>query len=71
MINMGEKYIKREFNMEPTQETYTIVRYQSGTFSKQLDEIVTESPITIKLNGKEYVTVVCTPTYIEDMVIGF
>ncbi|MED3190035.1 sulfurtransferase FdhD, partial [Bacillus toyonensis] len=29
--------------MEPTQETYTIVRYQSGTFSKQLDEIVTES----------------------------
>ncbi len=57
--------------MEPTQETYTIVRYQSGTFSKQLDEIVTESPITIKLNGEEYVTVVCTPNYIEDMVIGF
>ena len=57
--------------MGPTQETYTIVRYQSGTFSKQLDEIVTESPITIKLNGEEYVTVVCTPNYIEDMVIGF
>ncbi|PFD38484.1 formate dehydrogenase family accessory protein FdhD [Bacillus cereus] len=57
--------------MEPTQETYTIVRYQSGTFSKQTDEIVTESPITIKLNSEEYVTVVCTPNYIEDMVIGF
>ncbi|MDG2794910.1 formate dehydrogenase accessory sulfurtransferase FdhD [Vibrio parahaemolyticus] len=57
--------------MGPTQETYTIVRYHSGTFSKQIDEIVTESPITIKLNGEEYVTVVCTPNYIEDMVIGF
>ena len=43
----------------------------TGTFSKQTDEIVTESPITIKLNGEEYVTVVCTPNYIEDMVIGF
>ncbi|MFB5252649.1 formate dehydrogenase accessory sulfurtransferase FdhD [Bacillus mycoides] len=57
--------------MGPIQETYTIVRYQSGTFSKQTDEVVTESPITIKLNSEEYVTVVCTPNYIEDMVIGF
>ncbi|WP_249727437.1 formate dehydrogenase accessory sulfurtransferase FdhD, partial [Bacillus paralicheniformis] len=57
--------------MGPTQETYTIVRYQSGTFSKQLDQIVRESPVTIKLNGEEYVTVVCTPNYIKDMVIGF
>ncbi|MCQ6575325.1 sulfurtransferase FdhD, partial [Bacillus wiedmannii] len=51
--------------MGPTQETYTIVRYQSCTFSKQLDEIVTESPITFKFNGEEYVSVVCTPNYIE------
>ena len=69
---MWEKiHIKGEFHMGPTQESYTIVRYHSGTFSKQTDEIVTESPITIKLNGEEYVTVVCTPNYIEDMVIGF
>ncbi|MGQ0516883.1 hypothetical protein ACT453_41000, partial [Bacillus sp. D-CC] len=53
--------------MGPTQERYTIVRYHSGTFSKQTDEIVTESPITIKLNGEEYVTVVCTPNYIEEI----
>ena len=71
MMNVGENTYKREFHMGPTQESYTIVRYHSGTFSKQTDEIVTESPITIKLNGKEYVTVVCTPNYIEDMVIGF
>ncbi len=71
MINMEKKIYKGEFNMGPIQETYTIVRYQSGTFSKQTDEVVTESPITIKLNNEEYVTVVCTPNYIEDMVIGF
>lgn len=71
MINMERNTYKGEFNMGPIQETYTIVRYQSGTFSKQTDEVVTESPITIKLNSEEYVTVVCTPNYIEDMVIGF
>lgn len=68
---MGKNTYKGEFNMGPIQETYTIVRYQSGTFSKQTDEVVTESPITIKLNSEEYVTVVCTPNYIEDMVTGF
>ncbi|MEY8350271.1 formate dehydrogenase accessory sulfurtransferase FdhD [Bacillus cereus] len=57
--------------MGPVQETCKMVRYQAGAFLEQEDEIVTEYPVTIKLNGEEYVTVVCTPNYIEDMVIGF
>ncbi|WP_254610044.1 MULTISPECIES: formate dehydrogenase accessory sulfurtransferase FdhD [unclassified Bacillus (in: firmicutes)] len=57
--------------MGHVQETYKMIRYQGGVFSEQKDEIVTEYPVTIKLNGEEYVTVVCTPNYIEDMVIGF
>ncbi|EOV9527365.1 formate dehydrogenase accessory sulfurtransferase FdhD [Bacillus cytotoxicus] len=57
--------------MGPVQETYNMVHYQDGMFSEKHDEIVTETPITIKLNGEEYVTVVCTPNYIEDMVVGF
>ena len=35
------------------------------------DSIVTEFPVTIKMNGQEFVTMVSTPEYIEDMVIGF
>ncbi|CAI8987921.1 MULTISPECIES: formate dehydrogenase accessory sulfurtransferase FdhD [Bacillus] len=57
--------------MGSVQETCKMVRYQAGIFLEQEDEIVTEYPVTIKLNGEEYVTVVCTPNYIEDMVIGF
>ena len=57
--------------MGPVQETYKMIRYQAGDFLEQEDELVTEYPVTIKLNGEEYVTVVCTPNYIEDMVIGF
>jgi FdhD protein len=49
----------------------TITRYQNGTLEKVEDFIVTEAPFTIKLNQTEFATLVCTPEYIEDLVIGF
>ncbi|PEJ37021.1 formate dehydrogenase family accessory protein FdhD [Bacillus pseudomycoides] len=71
MMNRKKNTYEGENSMEPVQETYKMIRYQGGAFSEREDEVVTESPVTIKLNGEEYVTVVCTPNYIEDMVIGF
>ncbi|MGI0534388.1 formate dehydrogenase accessory sulfurtransferase FdhD [Bacillus pfraonensis] len=71
MINSKKNTYEGENTMGPVQETCKMVRYQAGTFLEQEDKIVTEHPVTIKLNGEEYVTVVCTPNYIEDMVIGF
>lgn len=35
------------------------------------DTIATEFPLTIILNGHEFATMLCTPTHIEDLVIGF
>ncbi len=49
----------------------TITRYTQGNVEEIEDTIVTEHPITIKLNQSEFATLVCTPEYIEDMVIGF
>lgn len=49
----------------------TIVRFQNGELSQIDDTIVTEFPITIKLNREEFATLVCTPEHIEEMVIGF
>ncbi|WP_409299703.1 formate dehydrogenase accessory sulfurtransferase FdhD [Peribacillus sp. SCS-155] len=37
----------------------------------KVDNVVTEFPVTVKLNGEEFVTMVCSPEYIEDMVIGY
>jgi len=71
MMNRKKNTYEGENSMEPVQETYKMIRYQGGDFSEREDEVVTESPVTIKLNGEEYVTVVCTPNYIEDMIIGF
>ena len=48
-----------------------ILRFVEGRFEQKQDELATEYPITVKLNGKELLTIVCTPEYIEDMVVGF
>ncbi len=49
----------------------TILRFTDGHFETAVDTVVVESPITIYLNGREFLTIVCTPDYIEDMVVGF
>lgn len=33
--------------------------------------VVTEHAVTIKINQQEFVTMVCTPEYVEDMVVGY
>lgn len=49
----------------------SIVRYNQEAFSEIEDNIVTEFPLTIYVNGEEFATMVCTPTHFEEMVIGF
>lgn len=46
-------------------------RFSNGQFAQVNDQIVIEHPITIYVNQKEFMTIVCSPEYIEDMVIGF
>ncbi|WP_412096135.1 formate dehydrogenase accessory sulfurtransferase FdhD, partial [Bacillus vallismortis] len=35
------------------------------------DRMVTEHPLTVILNGNEFVTLVCTPEHMKELVIGF
>ena len=53
------------------QEERKIVRYHHGVIEDCEDTIVTEYPVTIKINKEEFATMVCTPEYVEDMVVGF
>lgn len=48
-----------------------ILQFSNGQFKQVEDAIATEHAVTIYLNGKEFMTIVCTPEYIEEMVIGF
>ncbi len=49
----------------------TMIRYERGQLEEKQDVVVSEQPVTVKVNGEEFVTLVCTPEYIEEMTIGF
>ncbi|SDH04331.1 FdhD protein [Alteribacillus persepolensis] len=56
---------------QPISLQQSIVTYQNGTFCSKDDDIVREVPLTIYVNNEEFATMVCSPSYFEEMVIGF
>ncbi|MFD0695249.1 formate dehydrogenase accessory sulfurtransferase FdhD [Paenibacillus sp. GCM10027628] len=57
--------------MNPVEITREIIRFYHGNIERLQDKIVTEYPVTIKINGEEFATMVSSPEYIEDMAVGF
>ena len=57
--------------MKPIEVKREILRLGKGYTEQIEDSVVTEYPVTIKINGEEFVTLICSPEYIEDLVIGF
>ncbi len=49
-----------------------IWRYsKKGTYEEDMDLLIAEFAATIYLNGRELVTLLCTPEYLEDLAVGF
>lgn len=48
-----------------------IIRFENGELKDTVDTYVTEFPLTIMVNGEEFATVICSPTNIEELVLGF
>lgn len=48
-----------------------VTRYNKGEVISDEDDVVTEYPLTIMLNGEEFVTLVCSPDHVEDLAVGF
>lgn len=57
--------------MNSTVKKRTVLKFKNGKMESVEDKIVTEFPVTVKINEEEFVTMVCSPQYIEDMVIGY
>ncbi|SDO01584.1 FdhD protein [Paenibacillus sp. yr247] len=51
--------------------TWAIYRYNGTEVLPQEDTIATEAPLTIKIDGEEFATLVYTPTDTIDLVTGF
>lgn len=50
---------------------WTTLKYEGKAFTPFEDEIVTEFPLTVRLDGEEFATMVCTPTDMQDLIVGF
>lgn len=48
-----------------------VLKISDNTATWAEDEVVTEYPLTLFVNDQEFATIVCTPTDLEEMVIGF
>ncbi|RDU36869.1 formate dehydrogenase accessory sulfurtransferase FdhD [Neobacillus piezotolerans] len=57
--------------MEPIEVKREIIRFGDGGPMVLEDTIVTEYTVTIKVNGEEFVTMVCSPAYIEELAVGY
>ncbi len=50
--------------------TRQITRFQKGQFSKVDDLIAIEKRIRVAVNGKEVLSLYCTPTMVKELVVG-
>ncbi|MCL6633257.1 MAG: formate dehydrogenase accessory sulfurtransferase FdhD [Alicyclobacillus herbarius] len=55
----------------PVQMERPVLRYRSGEYKDEVDQVASEYALTIYVNDQEMATVVCTPEYLEDLVVGF
>jgi FdhD protein len=49
----------------------TIHEVSQGELRAKEDALLVEAPLTLEVNGEEFVTLLCTPTDLEDLVLGF
>lgn len=54
----------------PTTKTYTIQKYKEG-FREVEDEVVVEYTLAIYLNGRYFITLLCTPEHLEELIYGY
>jgi FdhD protein len=48
-----------------------IHRYQDGNWSRVEDRVTPERPLHIEINGKEFITLLCTPVQRKELTAGF
>lgn len=52
-------------------DSWKTLHYVGETSSIQDEIVATEYPLTVMINGLEFATIVCSPTELEDLLIGF
>ena len=51
--------------------SWRTIKFANGAASELEDDIAAEFPLTVRLDGEEFATIVCSPSDLNDMVVGF
>ncbi len=60
-----------ENDLDEVTTSRNIMRFDGQVFFREEDDIAVESPVTVMLDGQEFATMVCTPSHMEELVVGF
>jgi len=55
----------------PSNVAWRMIRLRGGLAEEKEDEIAAEFPLTIRLDGEEFATLVCSPDDLADLIFGF
>lgn len=55
----------------PSYQQSTVERWKGNSYSRQLDYIAEEAPVSLIYNGMPHVVMLATPTDLEDFALGF
>lgn len=55
----------------PASVKWTATRIKGGQVSELLDDVASEYPLTLIVDGDEFATIVCSPGDLTDLVVGF
>ncbi len=56
---------------QPTTSQRMVLQVKAGQATWVRDRVVTEWPLTLYLNGEEFVTLVASPDHLDELVVGF
>ncbi|WP_240510090.1 formate dehydrogenase accessory sulfurtransferase FdhD [Virgibacillus profundi] len=53
------------------QNEWEVIRFDGTSLSFDEEEVATEFPLTVMLNGEEFATMVCSPSNLHELLVGF
>lgn len=56
---------------EPTYKEWAVTACQEGNLVRKEEAVTVEFPLRLQVNGRLLVNLLCTPSHLEDLVVGF
>lgn len=70
-VGRQEQYQSLSADLQELIAPRRVVTYRGDELAEIEDYVISEVPITLELNGKEFVTLLCAPIMLTELIVGF